>query len=474
MAKGSSTNGWDAVTSYSITALNGVLAASYHAGSLAKELKFSVTRTDPISQKPFTVDYDVTLGAPALQFVGGQSGVATVNMPIAGGNATITPAGETGYTKALPTGYSVVANVPLAALTGDGQITTAGNVVTFAHPDDTAHIVLHFKSGQGSGTTFEIEPAPDPANEDVMVTYFVPLIQQYFAQQVNELDYALTGVTPKAAAGEIVIEPKTFVFASDTDVLSLYLMTTNSSGVSGNIHPSFQPGGVEMLPIPAGHTASVILAQELVRKIYVDPALAALGRVEDDESVPGGIRLRLYRDLPSLEYNASGGSYQKLAIDTLRVDFSQLPYQLKFVDNTFAVSWSFSQSLRWTTDDIDPSTHDDQTERGTTTVYASLPEQTVQLTASGDDVSLTFSIHTDDYHISADGPTGWFSDGDMVQGKLTSFLQGNAPVGFTFAFGSLNYFTAANLLFPNSHKFQVDATTGINIPCDLLILGQIG
>jgi hypothetical protein len=474
MAKGEAANGWDIVSSYSVDALNKVLAAAYTAGALQAEVSFSTQRQDPITGSNFTLQYQLTLGSPTIAFVAGQSGSALLTMPLLKGSYIITPEGGPAKSGDLPAGYNIIASVPLAAITGDGQVATSGNVITFKPGGAaTASIVLHFKTSAGTGTQFSISPVPEPKVHDLLDTYLLPVMQQYFAEQVNELDYTLTGVAAHLGR-DVVIVPKSFVFASDVGILSLYILSVNSGGAEGNPRPSFQPGGDEILPVPQGYTASIVLSRDFIKKVYLEPALNKLGRVEYDETQPGGITIKFYKNQAPLDYNPSHLGHYQLHIDTLTVDWGNLPFFIRFFNNTVTVSWSFSQSLHWSTDSIDPGTGDDIREDGTTGVNINLPAVSSTLSGSSDaDITLSFAIDPSQYQISTQGTTSWLSSGPGIADVLTNYLQGAAATSLTFNFGGLNYFTVANLLFPAGHKFTIDSAVGLNVPEDLILFGDI-
>lgn len=476
MEGGTATNGWDIVCSYSLDALNQILATSHQNGKLVQAIQLTAQGTD-VSGHPYTIEFDITLGAPTMQFFSDLSGECQLTMSIAG-----TYAVNGGEVQSISGGYNLVANVPLGAIYGDGQVATTGNVVTFEDGQQTqAHIVLHFKGttsndGSPTGTFFTIQP--QPSNSSEVLNILLTKLQTYFLNEVNEIDYSLTALTASpantsisSASNEIAIIPKSFVFGCDTGVLSLYILTENSGNATGNPRPVFQPGGKEILPIPQGHTASIVFSKAFVEKVYLNAAYFQI-----DNTVEVGIGVKYTAAIPPLLYNPSHLGNPQLQSDSINIDYSKLPFSILFQTNQASISWMYQQTIHWTWSDIGTQ------EEGTTEIQVSLPGSlpgdkspkiTGQPNVQGNDVSVDLEIVSSDFTVSVNSPSKFWSAGPTVAETITSYLKENTPPSISIKFGGMNYFAVSNLLFPDSQAFHVDTGVGVYVPYDMLLVGNI-
>lgn len=482
----SSTNGWDIVCSYGVDALNAVLADSHLNNTLVTEFSVSATHTSVLSKQKVTVDFDIKLAAPTLQFVAGLSGMCCLTMPIL--SATYKTSEVPGVILeqgSLPDGYSIVATVPLAATFGDSTVApvTQGNVITF-DTAATASMIIHFKAGSGTGTTFSVKgPVPSPENYDLIETYLTPELENYFASQVNEIDYCLTALTNKPKSdNDIVISPASFIFASDTDTLNLYIQTSNSKNPQGDLNPSFQPGGIETLPVPVGYTASIIFSQQFVENQYLLPQLSKFGTATIDpvsgstDSVKGThVSLVPAQSTLNIAPNVhvprdNGSDDQSFSIDPIEIDFNKNPLQVAFVKNEGTVNWTFDQNLHWEWMKSRNPKGEPVVSDGNLDVSIALAFSTSLSTVTNDSFAADFLISPDQYKVSS--PDGFWNEVIGDPSQISTEVQSAVPT-FDFNFGSINFFAAANLLFPNTQTFKIDVTKGISVPGDLLLVGSI-
>jgi hypothetical protein len=473
-----STDGWDVVCSYGLDALNRVLAKAHAAGSLPATLpEFSVDRTDPITGDKFKESFDMVLDAPTLEFVGGDSAACVLTMPITSCAWKMEkPDGSPIRNASAAAGYSLVATVSLGGMYADGTSST-GDVVTWdANDSRKAHVVVHFPSGSGSGTTWQI--TPEPSDDDTQMLDALPYIQEHFATQVNALDYQLAGIDPTppaAAGGGLVLNAKSFAFSTSAGVLSLFIQTTNSGAPPGATHPVFRAGGQELAAVPDGHEASVLFGREFARKLYVGPGLAQSGTVTWDESVASGFAAKLVIPVPRFSYDPSyNEAFQQFGCETVVIDYSTLPYTVVVKDNELSVTWNWSQQVKWDKYDVDPSTGDTIREGGRTVLSLALATS-AQLPAPTDSaITASTAISAGDYKLTAEGPDGWYSAGPGVASQITNYLaSNNSERSINISLGSLNHFTVSNLLFGGNQVFQVDATAGTNVPADIVIFGNL-
>ena len=147
-----STQKWDVVFSSTTSKINAALEKKYEAGKLAKYLNFVVLVEDPFNGN-YNLSCNIHLDSPHLSFFDGK---AILSMPIISpSNVTKLPSGST---VAFPNDYALVANAPLASISGtSGAITPGDQTVIFSDGSDQQHIILHFKN---QNATFDFSPAP--------------------------------------------------------------------------------------------------------------------------------------------------------------------------------------------------------------------------------------------------------------------------------------------------------------------------
>jgi hypothetical protein len=121
---------------------------------------------------------------------------------------------------------------------------------------------------------------PDSKKVDQVIADMSTPIQNYFMKStnINSLDYALASVqqTVNSQDAGRVLYPESFIFrtqGSAPGVLCVYIKTNGSGNDAGLAYPHFQPGNQDVLPIPQGHTASIIIHHELFNDKYLIPQL---------------------------------------------------------------------------------------------------------------------------------------------------------------------------------------------------------
>lgn len=483
----SATNGWDIVCSYGVDALNKVLKDGHSNGRIAEKVTFKVDRKNPLSHLHSTITFNLVLDAPTLDFIAGLNGYCNLTMPISSGQyKSVDDAGNVLDSGNLPDGYSIVATVPLAATFGDTatSASTAGTVIDF-EADTTSSMVIHFKAGASSNTKFTVSgPTPGPDSYDLIYTYLVPGIEHYFSTEVAELDYCLAALTNKASnTSDMTIAPKSFIFGSDTGILSLYIQTTNSKNPQGDLNPLFAPGGVEMLAVPDDKTASLIFSKQFIQNLYLLPVMNPLGTVQID-TVTGsdadvkGLHFTLIPTQSTLSIAPAvhppsnmGSDNTAVSIDSIDIDFNALPIKIAFVKNDGSVSWDFSQSLEWEMSQCTDPKALPKTTTGDITVTVNLDYSNSMVNVSDDSFTLDFEITSDLYKVTA-SPDGFWEQIIDDPAEIQRKVQAAVP-SLSFNFGGINFFAASNLLFPNQNSFKIDKTSGISIPGDLLIVGDI-
>jgi hypothetical protein len=496
MGKGPSTSQWDIVCSYSLDQLNAMLARVYDSQSkgVARELTLQTPpRPDPLTGQQFFISYDITLGPPRLEFMAGINGQCLLTMPLLKGRYTITPVGgSAGAPNLIPENkYSVLVQVPLICIYGDAQDKAeSGSVIAFPQGNvSQAHITLHIKTTQT--TSWSITPLPG-SNPDVLETYFLPVLHQYFQNNIRDIDYALAGLTNELPVGnDIVIKPQSFAFVTagegDSGVLSLYIQTANSNNAPGQFNPSFRPGNAPTLPVPKGYHASLIFSRDFLQKVYLLPQLAAAGflrlKAAVDPVGTGDVGCRVYGN-----YNTKK-TIDKSFVDlgTTEVDFDPLTLDLTRPDNAFSfhfmaskleVNMSAHASVDWKSSTVSSQGPVFGPE-GTARAIVSLTKdfELSQIGVVTDErMDLSFSVSPNDYEVSIHPGTSDSCWNGGIASKVRNGVReriGSIVPSLSFNFAGINFFKTTNLLFPNQQVLAFDATQGIHTPCDLLLLANL-
>jgi hypothetical protein len=485
MEGASCTNRWDVVCSYGAAQLNKFLAAQYDAKKIASRIQPKTQRSDPLTGQDYTIDYDIEFASPVLSFVPGRSGYANLSMLITSGSYSVTPAGEPKpvLTKKIPAStYTVNAVVPLASLNGTtGKVSQQGDIVTLSDGGRDEHfVILHFKTA--GGTSFKITPEPGPKEKDALVTYFLPVLKEHFENDVKEIDYALTSINNKPPdRGETILTPSSFAFASagdaDTGILSIYVQTVESGNPPGNASPSFQPTDAQMLPIPEGHSASIILSNALLRNGFLTPQLTANGFSVSFDTPAEGISAQLRSKAavvnPGEKDNWVFGGVEYKGLDLTLGDF---PLNLLFKQGNMSLHWDASTTSDWS--QITSTGEGTSSQYGNVDLSIVVNTAPVPLKAGGDDVAIAeVTLKRDDFTITAHaGSCKWYEVlvgcQESVPGYYNSEMQLTIPQ-ITVALHGLNFFATTNLVAPGQHVFKIDTSAGTQTPHDFLLVGDI-
>ncbi|WP_027086556.1 hypothetical protein [Cohnella panacarvi] len=479
-----STNGWDVVCSYTVKQLNDFLESQYQAGKLAKDVVLSTVRVDPIWSDNFEIQYDIRFASPVLSFITGRSGFAMLTMPINEGSIVTIITKDKKREIQIPGGkYSVQAIVPLAAIKGDtGEVIEYDNVVTFSdgNPHDN-HIIVHFKSEKG--TLYQIVPAPDPQDQDILVTYFLPVLKEYFQTNIRAIDYALSSINNKRPqSGETILTPKSFVFAStgdgDDGVLSLYIQTNESGNPPGNPSPSFQPGDVASCPVPNGYTASIILSNRLMTQSFLKRQLEASGfSVELSNPVSGGGVSAILRKNQNIF--AIGESEQSFfenhSYDGLQISMQDNPVHMTLQNGGITLAFGGSTRSMWSQNRVFQRSGT----WGGVYISLGLHKGPIPLTLSENDViESRVSVGASDFNVglNAYGCDVWESMNGCSK-SYPSFYDGLSKKlqipSIDLNLPGLDFFNTTNLLAPGQNVINLDTSKGVLTPHDFLVVGNV-
>ena len=421
---------------------------------------------------------------------------------------------------ALSGSYSLIGNVPISAVSGSEasgyHVHTSGSIVVFkaSKPDDQGHIALNFKNTASLPTNFSISPSI--SNNQTKEGNLLRKIRTYFTN-VSEIDYLLNSVTPKAPTGdETSITPKSFVFStintgSGTGVLSTYIATTQNNG-QGSANPSFDVSNQKYSPIPTGNTASMVFSKDFIQNVLIQGGLQS--SLENCSvtftSLTSGIQANVYTSSVDVDVvipsTLTGSSYQPGAepgwpgtytyyyvkVDGDTLSATDHPLTLTLQDNTMSVAWNVNNAAFDYDTGMDvqvgvsnPGTQwSKDTNHNITIGITSNPSAPSTLSIDASDnitISPALAFDNSTYSASIAPPPAHedcfekFWSGNAA-GKVHQALKGAlatlAP-SLSVKLPGLNYFYTTNLLFSGSTVFTVDTTAGVQVPSDLIILGNL-
>ncbi|WP_341280745.1 hypothetical protein [Paenibacillus sp. FSL H8-0537] len=478
------THGWDIVCSYDVRQLNVFLKSQYEAGRLAREVMLKTEREHPIDGKKYTIQYDIKFASPVISFIAGRSGFATLTMPIDEGS-TVWIINEEAVTRTIPIPggtYSVQAIVPLVAIKGDtGEVIEHDDVVTFSDGNShDNHIIVHFNSERG--TLYQIVPPPYPKDHDILITYFLPVLKDYFQTNIQGIDYALSSINNKQpASGKTILTPKSFVFTSTGDkndgVLSLYIQTKESGCPPGNPSPSFQPGDKAVHPIPKGYTASIILSNKLVTQSFLMPQLKASGfSVELSNPISGGgIFAVLRKNQNIISVGKSGESFfESHSYDGLQISMHDNPINMTLQKGGITLKFEGNALSKW-------SQHSKFSEsyspHGSVNIKIWLHKGPVPLTLSAEDViGLHISVDPYEFTVDLQGEPCYIIDFGCTDTypRFYEYLKGQLQFpAIDLHLPGLDFFNTTNLLAPGQNVIGLDTSKGVQTPHDFLVVGNV-
>ena len=484
------TNNWDVVCCYNETKINELLAQKYKSGKLVTEVPFKGSYHDDFFDADVNIDGTLKLKEPLLNFVLGERYLCNLKMEIEGGSYNVEITGRPKKTEDIPGGViELVSNVPMAAICGDTKkVEDGGKVIDFDSGSTSQSIFLHFQNT--AQTTFDIVPVEgkeaDAKNVDLYANpnvrpVIIEIIKEYFKSNVEQIEYAVGGITNKKSDESVVLLPKSFIFsASKPDPnkegsLNLYIQTVNSGNPQGDLTPNFQPGGTAELPIPDGYTASLILSNNLMNKILIDQ-FKDIKINPELQTVSEGICIALKKDDKIKIPGVHTMGMDQCNSQDLNIDFNTSPYMFNLTLNNLQLSWSFSQRIKWTEDTVDPTggyIHD----AGEIEVDASA-DKTFPLTSTSDQ-NLDFDCSLKESDINVTTKTikkmwpSWMSGENTFKDDIKSKVPG-AIGNVSFNLKSVSVFAVSSLLFPDNNIFNIDCKEGFHVPKDLILFGNIG
>ncbi|KAI0967773.1 hypothetical protein F4678DRAFT_482796 [Xylaria arbuscula] len=277
------TNAWDVVVSYNLAKMQTVLNDLWGGKQVG---------AIPIDPKPvpgkIVNSYLMQLHKPALKFIAEEGpAMARLTMGLSGISYL-----DQDKDKPLPIDlgtFVIDIDVPLVSIpggpgmSGDGKLAESSNTLkTFGENKPAEYnIVFHFSSVSEKKWNLRTLDAEKVTNQDTSIDMLLVSneLQRWFRENVRSIDYILAQIKedeiPAATAGDVILKPKSFVFAINGTgadaVLSLYIQTKESGFGPGDTNPSFSlpdQDGMAIRLVPAGYDVSVVIRHEVMRDLF--------------------------------------------------------------------------------------------------------------------------------------------------------------------------------------------------------------
>ncbi|KAH6604998.1 hypothetical protein Trco_006705 [Trichoderma cornu-damae] len=315
--------------------------------------------------------YNIQLSSPSLKFSADkENGTATLTFDINGTYYTVIDEGTPKKTHTIPQGaYGLEIDVPISSVTGDeDEHQSPDTVIEFK--DDTIaqhYIVFHFQNKQ---TTWQMQKkSQDKLDTDDEMRQVCSDVALWLgdANNIQWIDFRMAQVsnakgTSSGATDTDYLRPRSFVLSTSSGTLMVFVRTKSSK--DGRVPARFNyKGSDEMLPIPAGSDASIIISQNAFAR-FVSGQIQnhCQGNLRDSNSVSAkdGVDSGIQWDLVlrgDTTWNIGNDiGLFKYTIDTVDVDFSKHPLSFKLLDDdklspTTQWSFDFSATAKWYLDD---------------------------------------------------------------------------------------------------------------------------
>ncbi|KAK7468325.1 hypothetical protein VKT23_002840 [Stygiomarasmius scandens] len=358
-------------------------------------------------------------------------------------------------------------------------------------------------------------------------------LRTYFPATVNAIHYALAGINNQPpTSGVLDLIPRAFrivtykdTSASQTNVKSYLsvLIQTRGSTVEGNTKElqsswNAQWATANINPVPTGKSASIILDNAFFITSFITPNLKNSNQITDVVAEPlgadeSGLRVKCTWNssvkLPSKHFededNIPFGSLgdQKLtkadvpAFDLNPNDPQGLPLRITFgqakgLDQpaTISLEWKYSYHQNWSGVMSHKSVGrggmvwqvDDNVSGGFTATFTLNKVFDIK-SLTQEDLRISIDFGKDDWKVEThpdESGDAWnkflaaFGGSEKV-GFLPDFIKDNAieGIGFTFNFDTLRFFSITNVFLPGRKVIDIDDKTGLRIPRDLVIVGNV-
>lgn len=528
------TCGWDMVCCFHQEKINEMLSAEYSAKRLTKEIP--VHEEVPAGFVPGNVIYDgsVILKTPVISFL--TDNKCEIEMAIKSGLITESYMGNPGKSISFDDNtWFVTGILSLSAVSGameavdnavasgasDSQETTshgAGTVITFDGSAQGSKMLVYLDfSTLEDGLALQKRPDTSPTEADPFLMERVRLaVNTWFQDEVNSLHYILGGISdvPVETDESINLYPKSCLFCTQKTTagssLNIYMQISDSltgsgiyAGYTGSNSPQFPDEEQMSCPLPENVTATAAISKRLLLNLYIQKSCKKKGwTAEIDPTFSGqGLKFLLSNSAVTIKtediYHTSSGCNlcTSSTHNGISIDFKSVPIELIFENQTGRFHWthssdvSYEDSLTSWGSAASPVVHSESSEGNFT--YTISCDKDITLSASQDSqVQMSFSVGLTDYTLSSKINKAKKTDhasiliipipittddkahAREVISSIDTEVKKKLP-SFSFDFGELNLFFAANLLFPGKHTFSIQQSEAFGFPGDLMIFGDI-
>lgn len=387
--------------------------------------------------------------------------------------------------------YVLEAIVPIVSLKGDRSISPGNQVISFGTMDkDGVQIVLHFTTGQGSGTEFAIYKGGVVTNPTFLekAPDILYRIQNYFASQA-EIDYVLTTVkNTSVSPNTIQLTPQSFRFATqnqdNTGSLTIFIQTKESGLPQGGANLTFQDAANQpFLPITSQSNTTLIYSRRFMSSFYFVKGLQKNGFKNVSGDGTDNTPISFKGDYPSSTtiridsmHNVGSENYD-VAIDP--VNLGDITTNFAFDSgNNFHILSNITKGttihLHWYTMSICVALPHEKDVSANIQAHLN---KTAPLawTVSNNQLSISFSIASNDYSVNVDSEVSdecGDSARNRVNGQIQSQIARALPT-FSIPMDALSALAEVNLLFRGTSAFNVDSSLNVHSPQDIVLFGNI-
>jgi hypothetical protein len=393
------------------------------------------------------------------------------------------------------TGWILSAVVPIQAVTGDGTAKSGGEVITFQASGDAASIVLHFGTSAGSGTTFSLTQGaggPPPA----LLTSapdILDRIENFFAQQVTDIDYVLTTVqsnpTTSGDIHDIQLTPKSFCFNTQTQgstgVLSIFIQTAESGNPPGGQNLMFQDANHQpFLPVSNTDNTTLIYSRGFMSRYYFVQGLLKNGFKTAANTGTDAMPIAFEGDYVTGNSIAITGisvsNYDSITVDAVPISDVTINFVINAGSNlviTTNLSKTTTIHLVWH-DSPGPcgSGGERHTEDDGATIVVTLNKTIpLQWVESQGELSISAAIAARDFVVNVDSSVSDHCGSDTkenINNQIETQVAAALPA-IAMPMQSLSSLAEVNLLFNGQSLFTLDQGAGVFAPQDIVLFGNI-
>ncbi|MDD3040805.1 hypothetical protein [Bacteroides sp.] len=478
---------WDVMTSFDQAKLNEVLSQKYKDNILVSTVKCTFQYSDLLYGENISVDIDMKINEPVMEFIQGSESMCKLSMTIMSGEYRLswTEDGESmTRKKKFPEGQvTLVCNVPIAAIHGsqNSQVSGSNTVINFMPEEkDSANFVLHFQNSDLMSSAVEAagkgQGLPAPFSDPGFLNSFSTSIKGFFHDKVSSIDYTLTEITNEEVKPTFKLTPKSCIFKTNVDpdtkrkTLDIFIETEQNQS-RGSEKAYFNAGGAKTA-LPEGYSASMVLSKNLLWNSYLEPQLEATQwKSITEETATEGVHISAKIDEKITVYK--GESSWGFRPFEEELDLSQFPLKIVINKGKISMKWEIKYSLEyfhvWKLTKIG-----EYAEEGAVDLTVTC-QKTSDLKFKTDGTeNLHFEVGMTKDDITFEKKI-IRSRGEYAQKYIDKAMEQfkNAFKPVNLKMDDLNVFALGNLLFHGAHKFKIDTINPFYVPRDLILFGQL-